>query len=104
MSIENEHLLRSRGFVMSRRRMLWVSRDLRMAFSHEAVQDSDPRLLQRAVDQRVPPTDFVFHFSQVPEDLQVCRDILAEIGLQNLVPYVRIATVAGWVSNGRTHI
>ena len=79
---------------MSRRRMLWVSRELRMAFSHEAVQDTETHWLQRVLSERVPPTDFVFHFSQVPEDLQVCREILAEIGLPSLVPVVRLATIA----------
>ncbi len=79
---------------MSRRRMLWVSRELRMAFSHEAVQDARTHRLERDLSERVPPTDFVFHFSQVPEDLQVCREILAEIGLPSLVPQVRLATIA----------
>jgi hypothetical protein len=92
--MDNEHLLRSRGFVMIRRRMLWISHDLRMAFTHEAVQDSDTRRIQKALSERIPPSDFVFHFSQVPEDTQICREILAEIGLPNLVPYIRVTTVA----------
>lgn len=79
---------------MSRRRMLWLSRELRMAFSHEAVQDAATQWLQHALLERVPPTDFVFYFSQVPEDLQVCREILAEVGLPSLVPCVRLATIS----------
>lgn len=92
--MDNETLLRSRGFVMIRRRMLWVSQDMRMAFSHETVQDRDTLWLERALSERVSPTDFVFHFNQVPEDPQVCREILAEIGLPKLLPYVRLASVS----------
>jgi hypothetical protein len=73
--------------------MLWISQDLRMAFSHEAVQDRDMTWLQQALSERVPETDFVFHFSEVPEDLQLCREILKEIGLPNLIPYARIASL-----------
>jgi hypothetical protein len=79
---------------MSRRRMLWVSRELQMAFSHEIVQDAETQWLQRALSERIPPTDFVFHFSQVPEDLQVCGEILTEIGLSGLVPHVRLARIS----------
>lgn len=92
--MDNERLIRSRGFVMIQRRMLWVNRDLRIAFSHEATRDGDIRWLQQAISERVPPNNFVFHFSRVPEDSQVCREILAEIGLPGLVPLVRVATVA----------
>jgi hypothetical protein len=92
--MNNEDLLRSRGFVMVRRRMLWISQDLRMAFSHEAVQDRDMVWLKNALLEHVPPTDFVFHFSQIPEDLQVCREILGEIGLPDLVPYARITSLS----------
>jgi hypothetical protein len=64
-----------------------------MAFSHEAVQDAETHWFQHAISERVPPTDFVFHFSRVPEDLQACTEILAEIGLSNLVPQIRLATI-----------
>jgi hypothetical protein len=65
-----------------------------MAFSHEAVQDAETLWFRQALSERVPPTDFVFHFSQVPEDLQICREILAEIGLLSLVPQIRLATIS----------
>jgi hypothetical protein len=91
--MENEDILRSRGFVLIRQRMLWISHDLRMAFSHEAVRDRDSHWLGQALSERVPPTDFVFHFNEVPEDIQLCREILREIGLPNLVPYMRVATI-----------
>jgi hypothetical protein len=94
MNLDREQMLRSRGFVMSRRRMLWLNRELRMAFSHETIQDAETQRFQHALSERVPPTDFVFHFSRSPEDLQVCTEILAEIGLSNLVPQVRLATIA----------
>jgi hypothetical protein len=74
--------------------MLWVSREIRMAFSHEAVQDAQTQWFQHALLERVLPTDFVFHFSQATEDLQTCREILAEIGLPSLVPQVRLAAIA----------
>jgi hypothetical protein len=92
--MENDDLLRSRGFVLIRQRMLWISHSLRMAFSHEFVRDHDPHWLRRALSERVASTDFVFYFNQVPEDVQVCREILTEIGLPNLVPSVRLATLS----------
>lgn len=79
---------------MIQRRMLWVSHEFRMAFSHEFVRDADTQWLRRALSERVPPTDFVFHFNQVPEDSQVCNEILAEIGLSDLVPLIRVATIS----------
>ncbi|MGH7812642.1 MAG: hypothetical protein ACREQI_01385 [Candidatus Binataceae bacterium] len=89
----NEDLLRSRGFVLSHRRMLWVSHRLRMAFSHEVIRDRDSAWLSHALSERIPPTDFVFHFGQIPEDTQLCRQILLETGLPNLVPQIRITSL-----------
>ena len=91
----NEDILRSMGFVLIRKRGLWVSHELRMAFSYEALQDNDQTWLRRRLNERVPPTDFVFHYSQrYPEDLQECTKILNEIGLPGLTPYVRVATLS----------
>src|SRR5579862_4281001 len=84
MPLGKEQLLRSRGFLMNRRRILWTSRELRIAFSHENVQDADIVWLQHAISDRVPPSDFVFQFSQIPKDLLALREILTEAGLPNL--------------------
>jgi len=65
-----------------------------MSFSHEAVQDAKTSWIRQALSECVPPTDFIFHFGQVPEDLQVCREILAEIGLPDLIPHARLGTIA----------
>src|SRR5260370_32305493 len=87
--MDNETILRSRGFTLMRNRLLWINRNLRMAFSYEAARDHDRRWLSRALAERVPETDFVFHFSQAPEDIQVCRDILSELAMPHLDPKVR---------------
>ncbi len=74
--------------------MLWLSRELRMAFSYEAVQDGSIRWLERAVSEQIPATEFVFHFSEVPEDPRVCREILEEVGLRDLTPRIRSEAIA----------
>lgn len=66
-----------------------------MAFSYEALQDNDQECLRRKLNERVPVTDFVFHYTRrYPEDLQECTKILNEIGLSGLIPYVRVATLS----------
>lgn len=91
--MDNEDTLRIRGFLLMRKRMLWCNRDLRMAFSHEAARDHDARWLQDALAEKVPSTDFVFYFNEIPHDLQFCHDILNELGMPGIVPYVRLATL-----------
>jgi hypothetical protein len=88
--MDNETILRSRGFTLMRNRLLWINRNLRMAFSYEAARDHDGRWLTKALSEHVPETDFVFHFSQAPDNPQVCRDILGEVALPSLVPYIRV--------------
>jgi len=64
-----------------------------MAFSYEAAQDVDQCWLLERLRERVAPTDFVFHFMDRPlENPQVCYEILSELGLPSLTPYIRIAT------------
>ena len=91
--MDNEQALRARGFLLMRKRMLWCNRGLRMAFSHEAARDHDARWLKDALAEQIPMTDFVFYFNEIPSDLRVCRDILNELGMPGLVPYVRLATL-----------
>lgn len=89
----NEDILRSRGFVLIRKRGLWVSHELRMGFSHEALRDNDAVWLKRMLSERVPKTDFVFHYSR-DMNTRDCVAILQEIGMPNLTPFVRLATVS----------
>ncbi|MFZ0248277.1 hypothetical protein [Candidatus Binatus sp.] len=83
----------SRGFTLMRHRMLWINRDLRIAFSYEAARDHGAGWLTHALAERVPETDFVFHFSQVPANTQVCREILNELAMPYLTPYVRVGAL-----------
>jgi hypothetical protein len=91
--MDNEDTLRMRGFLLMQKRLLWCNRELRMAFSHEAARDHDARWLREALAEQIPSTDFVFYFNQIPSDLQVCRDILNELGMPGISPQVRLATL-----------
>jgi len=57
-----------------------------MRFSHQFVRERDHRGLNHHLAHQVPETDFVFHFVQVPEDIQVCQEILHLVSVKrNLV-------------------
>jgi hypothetical protein len=93
-SANKEAILVRFGFVWHPERMLWIGHDRRMAFSEECVQDLDSQWLMRLVQENVPETDFVFHFTRAPDNMNgVCAEILGEIGLPTLRPYVRLATL-----------
>lgn len=91
----NIEKLLNAGFSNNPSRDLWYSRELRMALSDEAVQDMDPRWLDRHIHEQVGSDDFVFHFIKPPKNIQVCNEILAEIGLTQLHANIRLATVMG---------
>lgn len=91
--MDNESTLRAHGFVLMRNRLLWINRNLRIAFSYEVARDRDSNWVNHAVDESVPETDFVFHFSQVPEDTQICREILNELAMPHLTPYIRVGAL-----------
>jgi hypothetical protein len=90
--VDNEEVLRAAGFVQIHERALWVSRDRRMAFSHEVLRDHDSQWLKDMLADKVPETEFVFHFNEAPKDPKVCREILIRIGLTELQPLIRVAT------------
>jgi hypothetical protein len=64
-----------------------------MAFSYEAARDHDVGWLSHALAESVPESDFVFHFGQVPQNMQICREILNELAMPNLVPYIRVGAL-----------
>jgi hypothetical protein len=90
--MDNESILREAGFVELPERMIWISRDRRISFSHQAIRDHDSHWLRDHLAERVPTTDFVFHFNSPPENVHVCNEILAQIGLPALRAHVRVAT------------
>ncbi len=94
MKVNLEKLLNA-GFVELQNRELWYSRDLRMAFSHQAIREMDPWWLDRHLAEKVGTEDFVFHFVKPPKDIQGCSKILEEIGLPKLRPNIRLATFVG---------
>jgi hypothetical protein len=89
-----EKLLKA-GFSEMPVRGLWFSRDRRMAFSDQAIEDMDPRWLDRYTSEEVGPDDFVFHYVKPPKNIQECNQILAEIGLSQLHANIRLVTVIG---------
>lgn len=92
--IENEDILRRLGFIEIPKRMLWISHDRRMAFSNDVVRDCDSQVLNDHLREDVPKTDFMFHFTTAPEDInKACGEILNEIGLPTLRPHVRVTTL-----------
>lgn len=89
-----EATLRRFGFEKNPERGLWFSRDRRIGFSEESVQDIDSLWLDTLLREKVPVTDFVFHFPRAPDDFNAtCAEILNEIGLPKLRPHVRLATL-----------
>lgn len=89
----NESTLINSGFVHYPERRLWLNHDLRMAFSHQALRERHPQWLKDRLAEVIPDTDFVFHFNVVPGNIQICIDVLKEIGLPTLRPYVRLASL-----------
>src|SRR5260370_36213180 len=91
----SEARLRESGFVENPKRGLWFNRKRRTAFSDQAIRDMDPSWLEHHLAEQLAPEDFVFHFNRPPRNLQICREILKELGLSNLHAHVRLATFGG---------
>jgi hypothetical protein len=90
--MSNERILRACRFFALPNRELWVSTDLREAFSYEAVDGHDTPWLNQHLADRPPRKEFWFYFNNAPEKAdEVCREVLAEIGLPELEPQVRLA-------------
>lgn len=83
--MDNEAMLENSGFAYSPKRILWINRDRRMAFSGEAVADHDSSWVQERLDNTVPEKEFWFWFSgEIPKDFKdTCWSILAEVGLSD---------------------
>ena len=81
--VSNLDKLKASGFVKMPSRGMWVNRKLRMAFSYEAVEDIKPAWLDAHLAEDVYEHDFVFFFSKVPENTQVCNEILKELGVRD---------------------
>ena len=94
----NLEKLLNAGFVEIPSREMWYSRERRMAFSHQAIREMDPRWLERHLAEKVGEggsDEFVFHFVNPPKGIQNCIEILKEIGLSKLHANIRLATLAG---------
>jgi hypothetical protein len=83
------------GFSEMPARELWFNRELRIAFSHQTIRETDPRWIERHLAEQVAEGDFVFHFVKPPNDLQNCFKILEEMNLANLRPNIRLVTMVG---------
>jgi hypothetical protein len=92
--MNNLEKLLNAGFSELPARDLWYNRELRMAFSRQALRDMDSRWIERYLGEKVAPNDFIFFYVRPPEDLQNCKKILEEIGLSSLLPNIRLVTLA----------
>lgn len=83
----NKETLKSRGFIDLEHRRLWVSPDLRMAFSYQAIRDYSPKQLRLMLDRPVDSGKFYFCTSNGPDDSGLEEfSILKEMRLSNLQP------------------
>jgi hypothetical protein len=72
---------------------LWVSTDLRVAFSYEVIHDHDTQWLNQRLADRPPASEFWFYFNVSPENAdRKCQEILAEVGLPALRPVLRLVS------------
>ena len=89
--MSNQRILRACRFFPLPNRELWVSTDLREAFSYEAVDGHDTQWLNQHLADRPPKKEFWFYFNNARENAEeVCREVLAEIELPELEPRVRL--------------
>jgi hypothetical protein len=92
----NRTKLQEAGFTEIPKREIWYHRDLRMAFTHQALLETEPRWMETHLAEKVGAEDFVLYFGRrLPRDIHFCTEILAEIGLPKLRPNVRLATFSG---------
>jgi len=77
----SERILKAARFVENRKRSLWFSHEERKVFSHEVLRDHESAWLNRALAEQVPENEFRFYRNT--SDLEVCNEILAEMGLSS---------------------
>lgn len=77
----------------------WVSREYRMAFNFEAVEDADTRWLENEIRWTVKPGYFSVYFAAgTTMNGRVCEDILDRVSLPDLaVEMLPIKTPVGTV-------
>ena len=89
--MNNEDRLKNAGFTYHPERVVWINRDRRMAFSDEAVADSNSGWIQERLDKTVADGEFWFWYSIIPPNFkEICWDVLAELGMSNLRPMVPV--------------
>ena len=93
--MDREKTLKDRGFMEDNTRRLWISRDLRKAFSHDAVRDYDSQLFEKLLNESVPDSLFRFYMHVVPENFATtdALAVLKQLGLSQLraeIPLVRM--------------
>jgi hypothetical protein len=95
--MDNETILKDAGFEYLAKRMLWINRNQRMAFSGEAVSDHDAVWVQERLNKTVSEGEFWFWFSgDIPNSFsEDSLNVLAEVGLSKLRPSAPI---------GRMHV
>ena len=93
--MDRQETLTARGFVEDKMRQLWVSRDLRKAFSGDAIADYDEQLFMKCLNESVPPGLFWFYMHIVPNGFATngALAVLKQFGLSHLqaeIPLNRI--------------
>lgn len=90
--MNSEVLLKAAGFLKNENRALWFSHEQRKSFTFQVLRDygRDAAWLKSKLAETVPPSEFWFHMNFVPENSDICLDILVELGLR-LTPIVKAA-------------
>ncbi len=84
---KNRATLEAAGFRENHDTMVWLSRDQRKAFSHEAMSDNDSRWLTQRLVEELPSAEFWFYFSFISDDpMPGCKQILTKMQLAHLTP------------------
>jgi len=92
--MENETILKNSGFLELPTRELWVSREQRKVFSHDALRDHDSRWLHDRLREAVPKGECFFYFNVVPKNFaEESLRILDEISESNLQPVARLGVI-----------
>jgi hypothetical protein len=85
ITVSNERILKGCRFLSLPNRELWVSPDLREAFSYEMIDGHDTQWLNQHLAGPTAEEGVLVLFNDAPENTDdVCREILAEIGLPGL--------------------
>ena len=86
--VKNENALKAAGFFLDHARLIWVSRDRRMVFTHDVIRDHPLEWLEARLLEHVPDEEFRFH-SNHALSLESCMEILNRGELSHLTPVNR---------------